>query len=263
MAKPTTEETKNLPEVKAEVTGMLPAVIDFTADSDAGFEEVDASSFAIPFLRMLQSISPAAKKKDPAYIDGAEEGDMINTVTEKLYKGDDGVIVIPCHYSHKYNMWAQNRGGYRGSWTVADYAEARKQKITIQTPNGPSEVEADMDGNIITDTREHYVLVVEPDGNYSQCLLALGGTQLKKSKKWMTLMQGIRKNGKTVPMFSQMYKITPAAESNDKGSWVGYKIDHIGEVQYLEHYEAAKRFHEMVRGGLVKSAVTDSDDLPY
>jgi hypothetical protein len=261
MAKPT-EEAKNLPEVKADVTNMLPSVIDFTADSGSGFEEADSSSYAIPFLRMLQSISPAAKKKDPAYIDGAEEGDMINTVTEKLYKGDEGVIVIPCHYIHKYNLWAQNRGGFRGSLTVADYADMNKQRITIQSSNGPVEAEADMDGNIITDSREHYVLIVHPDGSYVEALLSLGGTQLKKSKKWMTMMRGLRKNGKEVPMFSQMYKITPMAESNDKGSWSGYKIDHIGEVQYAELYEAAKKFYLAVRGGTVKVA-TDSEDLPY
>jgi len=44
---------------------------------------------------------------------------------------------------------------------------------------------------------------------------------------------------------------------------MGYKIDHVSEVQYIEHYEAAKRFHEMIRSGAVKPAIADGDDLPY
>ena len=252
-------KTENVPAVKEEA-GTL-AVIDFSADSGGGFEEADSSSYAIPFLRMLQAISPAAKKKDPAYIEGAEEGDMINTVSEKLYKGDDGVVVIPCHYIHKYTLWAQNRGGFRGSWSAAEYATNPKQRVMINTPNGSQEVEADMDGNVITDSREHYVIIVEPDGTFSPALLALGGTQLKKSKKWMTLMQGIRINGAVAPMFSQMYKVTPCAESNDKGSWSGYRIDHVGQVTSVELYHAAKDFRDMVRSGTAK--VSEPEDLPY
>jgi len=203
------EETPNIPAVQAEVSKMLPTVIDYSHEESTGFEEADASSYAIPFLRMLQSISPQAKKKDPSYIEGAEEGDFINTVTEKLYKGDDGVVVIPCHYQHKYNLWAPNRGGFRGSVTAAEYAHMQKQRITVTINNSQVEVEADVDGNVITDTREHYLLIIEPDGSYIQALLSLSGTQLKKSKKWMTLMQGIMRNGRQVPMFSQIYKITP------------------------------------------------------
>jgi len=257
MTKP---ETTTAVAVK-ETAGAL-AIIDFQEDVGAGFEETDASSYAIPFLRMLQSISPAAKKKDPAYIEGAEEGDFINTVTEKLYKGDNGVTVIPCHYIHKYTLWAQNRGGFRGSWTAGEYATNPKQRIMISSPNGPIEVEADMDGNVITDSREHYVIIVEPDGSYTPALLALGGTQLKKSKKWMTLMQGIRIGGNIAPMFSQMYKVSPMAESNDKGSWSGYKIDHIGQVTSIDLYNGAKNFRDMVRSGTAKVAEA-SDDLPY
>jgi hypothetical protein len=67
MAKP---ETK---EVAVKEPAPLPAVIDFTADAGAGFEDADSSSFALPFLRILQAISPQAKKQNPKYIEGAEE----------------------------------------------------------------------------------------------------------------------------------------------------------------------------------------------
>ena len=240
--------------VKQEAAG-LPANIDFSADFGSGFEDADSSSYAIPFLRMLQVTSGQCKKTDPGYVKGAEEGDFFNTVTEKLYKGDEGVIVIPCHYQHKYNLWAPDRGGFRGSVTPAEYTSMRK----IQGEKG----ELDENGNSIQDTREHYVLIVEADGTTSPALLALSGTQMKKSKKWMTLMQGIRLSGQTAPMFSQRYKLSAVGESNDKGSWAGIKIEHAGTVQNAEEYNSAKAFRDMVRSGAASAAPADDLDLPY
>ena len=253
MAKTTTEVA-----VK-ETAGAVGDVIDFGADAGGGFEDSDQSSYAIPFLRILQAISPQAKKQNPKYIQGAEEGDFINTVTEELYKAIDGVTVIPCHYLHKYNEWAPERGGYRGSHSVAAYTAMKKE---LQKDSKGNIFEANVEtGNALTDTREHYVLIVDKDGLTTPAVLALSGSEIKKSKKWMTLMNGIRINGVQAPMFSQMYRITPQAESNDKGEWSGVKIDHIGQVTSIHQYNEAKAFREMVRSGTAK--VAEDEDLPY
>lgn len=240
-----------------EEAGAVGEVIDFGADVGNGFEETNSSSYAIPFLRVLQSLSPQCKKSDPAYIKGAEEGDFYNTVTEKLYKGEDGVTVVPVHYVHKYIAWAprESGGGIRGTYTPSE----ANALVTTQNERFQQIME---DDSILTDTRDHYVMIVNPDGTFEPALLVLYATQLKKSKEWMTLMQGIRINGQTAPMFSQMYKITPMAESNDKGSWTGVKIDHVSQVKSRDLYEAAKSFREMVRSGEAKVADL-GDDIPY
>ena len=259
MAKaPEKQEGKNLPAVKEEAG--LPAGLELTPDDVyAGFEETDATSYAIPFLRLLQAISPQAKKSNAAYIDGAEEGDFFNTVNEKLYKQE--VIVIPVHYKHVYNEWQPNRGGYRGQCTTAEYATMTK---IIRKDDKGNDYEANADtGNQLTDTREHYVMIVEPDGGLTPALITMTSSDLKKSKKWMTFMRELKIGGKPVPMQSQMYRITPTPESNDKGDWVGLKIEHLGSVRNIEQYNSAKEFYEMVRSGQAKAAPIDVDDLPY
>lgn len=245
-------------ELTTEKTG-LPVAIDFSADVGSGFEDADANSFAIPFLRQLQSMSGQCKKTDASYIKGAEEGDFVNTVTEKLYKGDEGVIVIPCHYNHVYNKWAPNRGGYRGKLTTAEYATTDKSSYTDAKGN---KYEGDEEGNVLQDTREHYVIIVNSDGSTEPALLTISGSEIKKSKKWMTLMQGIRIGGKLAPMFSQKYKLTAVGESNDKGSWAGLKIEHLGSVETIEEYNAAKEFREMVRSGEAQATIND-DSVPF
>ena len=248
---------------KKEEAGPL-AVIDFGADAGSGFENTNTDDFAIPFLRMLQAGSPQAKRTQPEYIKGAEEGDMINTVTGRLYKGHEGVDVIPCAYIHKYNLWAQNREGFRGSVTADEYERMSKHKGTVNTQNGPKEVELDEAGNIITDTREHYVLIVHPDGSFVPALLALASTQLKKSKKWMSLMDAFKlPTGARYPMFSKIYKVTPIAESKDDFSWAGYNIEYLKDIDNPVLYTAAKAFNESVRKGTIKAAPIDDEDLPY
>ena len=101
----------------------------FQTDAGTGFEEAGKESFAIPFLKLLQSLSPQCKKNEPEYIKGAEEGDFFNTVTEKVYPNDSpegvkgalGVMFIPCYYRPVFNLWQTklDGGGFRGVVSVA------------------------------------------------------------------------------------------------------------------------------------------------
>ena len=55
----------------------------FEADVGSGFEEVTSSDIQIPFIRIIQALSPQLKKTDPSFIDGASQGAIFNTVTKK------------------------------------------------------------------------------------------------------------------------------------------------------------------------------------
>lgn len=233
-------------------------VIDFGADAGGGFEGMDADCFAIPFLTLLQKMSPQCDETEGSYIEGARPGDFLNTASNKIYKGKDGLLIIPCAFIHKYNLWVPNRGGYRGSITPAEYAAMAKETRT--NDKGKTE-EFDVDGNIITNTMEHYVLVVNPDGTTEPALLAMTSTQLKKSKKWNTLAQAICGNKK--PAYSQIYRLTSIPESNDFGSWAGIKIEHDSQVASMEVYEAAKAFRAMVQSGAAKTSEINSEGVPY
>lgn len=242
---------------KKEEAGAL-AVIDFAADAGGGFEEADAASYAIPILSVLQSGSPQCKKSDGAYIKGASEGMLYNSVTQEIIDGDAGLTILPCHFTHTFNEWTprESGGGLMGSYSLAEGEELlqeckRNEKGQDVLPSG----------NILTDTRNHFVLIVKPDGTYEPAFFPLSSTQIKKSKRWMTMMQNIRIGKHIAPMFSQLYKLTTVPESNDKGSWFGVKIEHIGPVTSVELYEAAKQFREMVRSGAAQPAQTAEPEL--
>ena len=65
---------------------------------DVGFENVDAKSLALPFLKVLGQLSPQVTQGDSQFIAEAKAGMIFNTVTDELYDGAKGIRVVPCYY---------------------------------------------------------------------------------------------------------------------------------------------------------------------
>lgn len=227
------------------------AMVAQSEDSGSGFEETSAESFAIPFLSILQSGSPQCKKSDGAYIKGAEEGMLFNSVTGDMY-GEEGVEVIPCHYSHRYIEWKLREagGGFVGEYLPNDPIVG----TTVRDDKGRNMLD---NGNQLSDTRNHYVLVRTKNG-LTPAIMSLSSSQLKMSKKWMSMMQGQKIKDPTTcmfnvaPMFSSVYKVTTVPLSNDKGSWFGYDFALVGKVTDASEYAEAKAFNHAVKAGQTK-----------
>ena len=189
-----------------------------------GLEEASADDYAIPFLRVLQSMSPQLKKSDGKYIQGAEEGNLFNTVTETVYDGTEGVVLIPCAYKKKFIEWItrENGGGF-----VDDSHPATILKSCKKDDSGRFILE---NGNQISETAEYYCIVAQDENAPEQVLLSLTSSQLGFSRRWNTMLNNARvqnAKGETVPapMFSYMYNLTTIAQSNDQYSWMGLSVE--------------------------------------
>lgn len=259
-----TPETPNdaTTAVAAAKSTAVGAVINYEADAGQGFENADRDSYAIPFIIILQSMSPYCKKSDGAYIKGAEEGVIMNTVTQELFSSAEGIRVIPCHYSREMIEWKIREvgGGFVKVWQVGEEPEtttdAKNREITQA-------------GTQIVDTRSHYVLVVRDDGSYFPALITMTSTQLKKSRNWMAKMDGLKgKRGDgsyfTLPMFSHIFHLTTIPETNEKGSWFGWKIETEKQVDDPNLYAAAKAFRDQLASGAARADMSKSgDDIPF
>ena len=93
---------------KKEEAGAL-AVNMFEADANAGSQNIGQDDVALPFLKVLGQLSPEINKKHAKYVEGAEPGMILNSVTKELFDGDKGIEVIPVFYNRKYLEW-QDRG---------------------------------------------------------------------------------------------------------------------------------------------------------
>lgn len=250
------KEVAKKDENTALVTGSM-----YEENADAGFEQADEDAYAIPFLTILQALSPACTKTDGAYIKGAESGQLFNTVSEKLMDGEEGIDIVPVHFKRAFIEWQPRSSG--GGF-VAEHSAADGQDLLKQCEKNDKNQDALPNGNILVDTRSHYVLVIDENGT-SPAVMSMASTQTKKSRRWMSVMQNIkmkRTDGSsfTPPMFSHKYHVTSVAESNDQGSWFGWKITTGEQIEDVHLFNAAKSFRDAILSGEAKEATPPGGD---
>ena len=235
--------------VKKEKAGAV-AISSFEIDSGKGLGNLSQDDLALPFLKILGQLSPEVNKRDGKYVKGAEPGMIFNSVTGDLYDGAKGIQVVPCHYKLEYIEW-RDRGEGSGA-PVAIHSSA--SDIMTKTTRDASFKDRLPNGNYIERTASHFVIV---NGQTpSTALIAMKSTQLKISRKWNSMMAGIRLKGKnglfTPASFSHIYQLKTIQQSNDKGTWFGWEVSKIGPVQDTTLYQQAKTFTENVSKGDVK-----------
>lgn len=80
-----------------------------------GFENVTSDMLSMPFLKIAQAISPQVKRKDPAYIDGLEEGMFFNSVSGTVYGESIDLIILD--WKKTWLEWGEGLGDYKGEHT--------------------------------------------------------------------------------------------------------------------------------------------------
>ena len=72
-------------EVATKKAAQTPSSILFRDDANKGFENVRQDSLALPILKLLQNGSGEAQKRNQNYVEGAEPGMFLNTVTKVVF----------------------------------------------------------------------------------------------------------------------------------------------------------------------------------
>jgi hypothetical protein len=234
--------------------GALALAADFAADAGKGMEGADKDSFQVPFLAMLQGLSPAVVD---SLVDGAKPGLMMNTVSGKLYAV---ARVIPVAFKRSYLRWTprDEGGGFKGEISVAEFESMVRSGTAKEeeTPKG-GKVWKDAEGNELRDTRVHFCLILDDEGIARPIIISCGRTQIKRSKRFMTLINDIvlkLPDGRAItpPSFSHVYTVKSEKESNDDGTWFSFNFALEGPVTNADHYQLAKKFHEQFVAGKVK-----------
>ena len=241
----------------------------FEADIGVGFEEVTSSDLQIPFVRIIQALSPQLKKNDPAFIAGASQGDIFDTVTNKVWGAEDGVLVLPVFFAMKFLEFVPRNqgGGFLGEFS----ADSNEVRTAVRDKD--SGMELLTNGNELVRSAQHYIKIVHEDGNLENAIVDMKKTQLKKSRLWLSMMMMQKHNGKTLPSFANTYRLKSVEDGNDKGSWGSWSISLEGRVSSLEAYNDAKELHGSISRGELQLAppaqdtevITDqsSGDIPF
>ena len=223
----------------------------FEDDAAKGLGAIGQEDLALPFLKILGQLSPEVNKRDGKYVEGAEPGMIFNSVSGELYDGVKGIDVIPCFYKLEYIEW-KDRGEGLGA-PVAIYDSS--SDIMSKTTPDANYKDRLPNGNYIEKTASHFVMITNPTA--ATALISMKSTQLKISRKWNSMMSGIKMKGAngmfTPASFSHIYKLKTTQMSNDKGTWFGWEVSKVGPVTDKGLYDQAKGFSENISKGSVKA----------
>jgi hypothetical protein len=218
---------------------------------------------ALPFLTIIQDLSPQRKASKAEYIEAAKTGDIFNTVTQQLAKE---VFVIPCRYQRRYVEWKprDQGGGLVRDW--GDNSEA--YDAASDTEGGLRRTRS---GNDIGANATYYVLQLD-GSRVHPAILSMSSTQWKKARRWNSVLQNFEMQDSRgiyhpAPIFARSFRLSTVLESNASGDWYGWNIQ---AEKLLTEYpngaalaQAALAFRNAVMGGNVTVAPPPDEDVPF
>ena len=248
---------------KRENAGALSTNL-FEADANAGSQNIAQEDLALPFLKVLGQLSPEINTRDAKYIKGTQPGMILNTVTGEYYDGEKGIQVLPVFYKRQYIEW-QDRGESMGApVAIHEVNSDLLSKVTRDKSNK----DRLPNGNYLENTASHFVVLLGKTP--TTALISMKATQLKVSRKWNSIMMGIKMQGKnglfTPPTYSHIYKLKTVQMSNDKGTWFGWDVSKVGPIEDKSVYGIAKNFAERVSKGEIQAKHGTEEpktDVPY
>lgn len=208
-----------------------------------GSEAVEAQDLIIPRLEVVQALSPALDKGHAAYIEGAELGDIYNSVTREVYGAK--VCVVPVLFKKEYLVWRDRKlgGGFRGALPTLEQAEER-----IQEQDKPEEYEA-------LETAQQFVLVIREEGYTEQAVVSMSRTKMKVSRNWNSLIR--LKGGDRFSRFYWLGTVDEVNANNQK-----YKNFAVipGSFAPEVAYKEAEAIYTGLTSGTLKARVDDKYD---
>lgn len=156
---------------------------DFGEYAGLGFEGTTSDELQIPFLVLLQDLSPQVK--GTTKLEGAKPGMFFNTVTQELFDpAKDQLIFIPAMKDHCYMEWIPRKkgGGLVGRREISD--PIVRTAIQRSTEFGKY---SSPDGNDLVETFYVYGVLVANDTPQPICI-AFTSMKIKAWKKYFTQM---------------------------------------------------------------------------
>lgn len=211
------------------ITSTMPAHI--KEGSGMGNENVTSDHVSIPRVKLLQKMNNEVDPNHSEYIEGAKEGDFINTVTGENY--GSSLVVVNAHFKEEYVVWRKRT---EGGGLVGNFPSKAEASQYLED-NG-----LDADKHDITQTHIHTLLRIDEKTNEVAdipFLFDCASSKLKVSRDWNVQLL---KLGRDVNRFSCTWRMSSVPQSNAKGTWVNIDIENVGWLK-KEAYDKVEAFY--------------------
>lgn len=200
-----------------EETALSTEVLDFGDDAGKGYENQSNDDIQIPFLEVLQGLSPRVVDEDS----DLKAGMIFNTVSQEAVKSSEGLVIIPVTTQHLFVEWVPRLkgGGYVG--THAPESDVVQKAKAEAVKFGKYQVKE----NDLVETFYVYALDAET-GNYM--IIPFVSTKIKPYKTWNSACKLFNHTAydipKRPPMFAHKVRLTTEKESRAGGDSYNYRM---------------------------------------
>jgi hypothetical protein len=211
-------------------------------DTEGFYDGTDGNAYAKPFLGILQALSPAVQRGKAEYIDGAQPGMILNTVTKKL---SDEVHVSVLNRTHTFTYWiVREEGG----------GLVREEPVTIEGMNSFMKIPQDdkgrrlikesQNGKTVTidvlECRNFFCHLFDPDEPQAGeiAIVSMNKSQLSVAREWNSLIavksQRLKdENGNVIrglpPVLqSGVWKLSTVMKTKGENSWYKWAVSFQG-----------------------------------
>jgi hypothetical protein len=183
-------------------------------DTLEGFEDINSQTVAIPFLKIMQPLTPELEE-----IENAARGDWFNSVTKELY--GDQIEVVVLRFERVYIEWLPDRGGFVGYHTPENAERIATDRTFGKWKHGDN------------DLNEHYVYIVllanrPQDG---VMVLSLASTAIKTARQWNRMLTThTMPNGQNAKPYYLRWFLKTEERKKDKYKWHGIDLRFSGYI---------------------------------
>lgn len=182
----------------------------------AGFDGMDADDQIVPFVRMLQALSPEVAKKSER-IEGAKAGMFINTATKDVF---ESFYFVPVSTRQVYVEWRSREDGggivaqHEVRSDVVANARAKATKFNdLRTADGNELIQTYYVAGLMLDSAD------DVDG--TPVMLSFTSSGIKAYKQGIG---GLMKFSRNTPLFAHRLLIQSSEMENDRGAWSTWAI---------------------------------------
>jgi hypothetical protein len=184
---------------------------DITTVAGQGTENLDSGS-SLPFIRILQDLSPQLKKQKDEYIEGAESGDLFFAKTQSVL--DQPVEIVPCYTKSIYTEWVPRSkgGGFVGNHPLTVVSNPAYEK------GRERQYDEWLGENELKFTTYWFVLMKVND-SWEQAVIPFTSSQLRVSRKLTQDINRFRYDDASIapPLFAQSWKLKSVLETSKNG----------------------------------------------
>lgn len=264
MAKKEEKVTASTTEIEKLTATKALSKFDYGEDAGAGYEGQSSEDVTIPFMKLLQDLSPELKRDDLGE-QRIRSGMWFNTVTNKLYSSDKGFLFVPSMTKHCYARFTPRAqgGGFHGHEEIESpvVLEAKKKSTEFGEYLTP-------EGHELRETFYVYGVICSEDGHAEgMALIAFNSTKIRAYKQWNTRIKYADIRGAKPPLFAHLVRITSTEMKNTQGTFFVPKLmpaDPRGIEESLldptdERFLMAKACYALVNSGEADKRVKFAD----